>query len=46
MEVLCVFIISQTSEPLPYLFKSPIITLTGLIFAKETISNALQELNF
>ena len=46
MEVLYVFIISQTSEPLLHLFKPPIITLTGLIFAKKTISNTWQELNF
>ena len=41
-----VFIISQTSKPLPCLFKPPIITLTGLIFVKKTISNISQELNF
>ena len=43
---LSVFIISQTSEPLPHLFRPPIITFMGLIFAKETVSYILQELNF
>ena len=35
MEVLCIFIISQTSEPLPHLFKPPIIYLNGINFCKE-----------